>query len=85
MRIQGSVTCVVLLSAMVAACANIDARDNARAFGASGQRLKQLSAQISAEAHSGAILRAVILVARNGKIVPPRTRSGCRIRAPVRR
>jgi len=54
---------------MVAACANIDARDDARGFGVSSQRLKQLSGQISAEAHSGAIPGAVILVARNGKIV----------------
>ena len=69
MRIQGRVTCVVLLSAMVAACANIDARDDARAFGVSSQRLKQLSAQLSTEARSGAIPGAVILVARNGKIV----------------
>jgi CubicO group peptidase (beta-lactamase class C family) len=51
------------------ACANIDAHDDARGFGVSSQRLKQLSAQISAEAQSGAIPGAVILVARNGKIV----------------
>jgi CubicO group peptidase (beta-lactamase class C family) len=69
MRIQRGITGVVLLSAIVAGCANIDARDDARGFGVSGQRLKQLSAQISAEAQSGAIPGAVILVARNGKIV----------------
>jgi CubicO group peptidase (beta-lactamase class C family) len=56
-------------SAIVAACANVDARDDARGFGVSSQRLKQLSAQISTEAQSGAIPGAVILVARNGKIV----------------
>jgi CubicO group peptidase (beta-lactamase class C family) len=69
LRIQRGITCIVLLSAIVAGCANIDARDDARGFGVSGQRLKQLSAQISAEAQSGAIPGAVILVARNGKIV----------------
>ena len=69
MRIQGKVAGIVFLSAIVAACANIDVRDDARGFGVSGQRLKQLSAQISAEAQSGAIPGAVILVARNGKIV----------------
>ena len=69
MRIQRGIARIVLLSAIVAGCANIDSRDDARGFGVSGQRLKQLSAQLSAEARSGAIPGAVILVARNGKIV----------------
>lgn len=69
MRIKRGVTFIVLLSAIVAGCANIDAHDDARGFGVSSQRLKQLSAQISAEAQSGAIPGAVILVARNGKVV----------------
>jgi CubicO group peptidase (beta-lactamase class C family) len=54
---------------VVAACANVDARDDARGFGVSSQRLKQLSVQIKAEAQSHAIPGAVILVARNGRIV----------------
>jgi CubicO group peptidase (beta-lactamase class C family) len=54
---------------VVAACANIDARDDGRGFGVSSQRLKQLSVQIKAETQSHAIPGAVILVARNGKIV----------------
>ena len=82
MRIHGRATCIVLLCAMVAACASIDARDDARGFGVSGQRLKQLSTQFRAEAQSGAIPGAVILVARNGKSSIP-TRSDCRIRALV--
>ena len=69
MRLQIGFPSVVLVSAILAGCANMDTHKDARSFGVSDQRLKQLSAQISADVQKGAIPGAVILVARNGKIV----------------
>src|SRR5215471_14706908 len=69
MRVERRIVCIVVLSAMVAACADLKAGNDEASFGVSQQRLKQLSAQLTAEAQSGEIPGAVLLVARNGKVV----------------
>jgi CubicO group peptidase (beta-lactamase class C family) len=69
MRVQIAFPSVVLVSAILAGCASMDTQKHARSFGVSDQRLKQVSAQISTDVQNGAIPGAVILVARNGKIV----------------
>lgn len=69
MLVAWRIVCTLVLSALVAACADLKPRQDAADSGVSLQPLKQLSAQISAEAQSGAIPGAVILVARDGKIL----------------
>lgn len=69
MRLQVSFPSIVLVSAILVGCAGMDTRENAGASGVSDQRLKQVSAEIAAEGQKGQIPGAVVLVARNGKIV----------------
>jgi len=59
----------LVLPLALAACANMDTREGGQTYGVSEQRLKQLSAEIASDVQKGAIPGAVILVARDGKVV----------------
>jgi CubicO group peptidase (beta-lactamase class C family) len=69
MLVAWRIVCTLVLSALVAACADLKPRQDAADSGVSLQPLKQLSAQLRAEAQSGAIPGAAMLVARNGRVV----------------
>jgi len=58
-----------VLPLALAACANMDMREGGQTYGVSEQRLKQLSAEIASDVQKGTIPGAVILVARDGKVV----------------
>ena len=60
---------VELLSAILAGCGSLDRPREARDVGVSDVRLKHLSAEVASNVQRGFIPGAVILVARDGKIV----------------
>lgn len=69
MRLLRLVAPALLAITILSGCTSVQNRDDGRAYAVSTPRLKQLSALTAADVQKGRFPGAVILIARNGKVV----------------